>query len=66
LLSAGGRDVFNEKPSLEDMIAAEGEAGGAALVLPRGVTIHTTKVSEQGKGHILCSVAAERLGHVVV
>ncbi|KAJ9519253.1 hypothetical protein QJQ45_017913 [Haematococcus lacustris] len=36
------RDVFNEKPSLEDMMAAEGEAGGP-LVLPRGVIIHTTK-----------------------
>ena len=24
--AAGGRDVFNEKPSLEDMIAAEGQA----------------------------------------
>lgn len=43
-LPPGGRDVFNEKPSLEDMIAAEGEAGGAAVVLPRGVVIHTTKV----------------------
>uniref|UniRef100_A0A7S3QTC1 peptidylprolyl isomerase n=1 Tax=Dunaliella tertiolecta TaxID=3047 RepID=A0A7S3QTC1_DUNTE len=40
--AVGGRDVFNEKPSLEDILTAEGEAGDA-LVLPRGITIHTNK-----------------------
>jgi len=39
--AAGGRDVFNEKPSLEDIMAAEAET--PAAVLPRGVVIHTTK-----------------------
>jgi hypothetical protein len=38
-----GRDVFNEKPSLEDMLEGE-EGGGATIVLPRGVTIHTNRV----------------------
>ena len=38
------RDVFNEKPTLAD--AGPGEGGDekdAALVLPRGAVIHTTK-----------------------
>ena len=38
------RDVFNEKPTLED--AGPGEGGKekeAALVLPRGAVMHTTK-----------------------
>ncbi|CAL5228960.1 g12192 [Coccomyxa viridis] len=41
---ATGRDVFNEKPTLAD--AGPGEGGDekdAALVLPRGAVIHTTK-----------------------
>jgi hypothetical protein len=38
-----GRDVFNEKPSLEDIMAAD-EGPGHAAVLPRGVTIHTNRV----------------------
>ena len=39
------RDVFNEKPSLEEVGPVDGAAGGdeAAEVLPRGAVIHTTK-----------------------
>ncbi|WIA40575.1 hypothetical protein OEZ86_013916 [Tetradesmus obliquus] len=35
-----GRDVFNEKPSTEELLAAE---AGATSALPRGACIHTTK-----------------------
>ena len=44
-----GRDVFNEKPKAEDIMAAralEGEAdgaGGGATSLPRGAVLHTNK-----------------------
>lgn len=39
------RDVFNEKPSLEEVGPVDGAAGGddAAEVLPRGAVVHTTK-----------------------
>ena len=38
------RDVFNEKPTLEDTGPGEGgEEKEAALVLPRGAVMHTTK-----------------------
>ena len=39
------RDVFNEKPTLEEVGAAVEGAGGAeeVEVLPRGAVIHTTK-----------------------
>jgi hypothetical protein len=36
-----GRDVFNEKPSTEELLAAE---VGANSALPRGACVHTTKV----------------------
>ncbi len=39
------RDVFNEKPSLEDVLAAEEGAQGA--VLPRGAIMHTNRVRRQ-------------------
>jgi len=38
-----GRDVFNEKPSTEELLAADG-AGAGASALPRGAVLHTTKV----------------------
>lgn len=41
-----GRDVFNEKPSTEELLAAEG--AGAASALPRGALLHTTKVKGLG------------------
>ncbi|KAK9907373.1 hypothetical protein WJX75_002432 [Coccomyxa subellipsoidea] len=43
--ATAGRDVFNEKPSLEEVGAVDGAAGGddVAEVLPRGAVIHTTK-----------------------
>jgi hypothetical protein len=37
-----GRDVFNEKPSTEELLAAE---AGATSALPRGACVHTTKVN---------------------
>ena len=38
------RDVFNEKPTLEDTGPGEGgEEKDSALVLPRGAVMHTTK-----------------------
>ena len=38
------RDVFNEKPTLEDTGPGEGgEEKEAALVLPHGAVLHTTK-----------------------
>lgn len=39
----GFRDVFNEKPVSDELVAAEGGDGGAAAVLPRGAVIHTTR-----------------------
>ncbi|KAG2449525.1 hypothetical protein HYH02_005667 [Chlamydomonas schloesseri] len=41
--AAPGRDVFNEKPALEDLIAAEGGAPQPGHSLPHGARIHTTK-----------------------
>jgi hypothetical protein len=38
-----GRDVFNEKPSTEELLAADA-AGVGASSLPRGAVLHTTKV----------------------
>jgi hypothetical protein len=38
-----GRDVFNEKPSTEEQLAADA-AGVGASSLPRGAVLHTTKV----------------------
>ncbi|KAI8471687.1 MAG: putative cyclophilin (cyp-15) [Monoraphidium minutum] len=40
--AAAGRDVFNEKPNTEEMMAVDG-GGPAASSLPRGVVLHTTK-----------------------
>eukprot|EP00879_Flechtneria_rotunda_P011496 GHRR01012009.1.p2 GENE.GHRR01012009.1~~GHRR01012009.1.p2 ORF type:complete len:245 (+),score=72.74 GHRR01012009.1:4647-5381(+) len=40
--AAAGRDVFNEKPSTEELLAADG-AGAGASALPRGACMHTTK-----------------------
>eukprot|EP00775_Hariotina_reticulata_P004271 gene4271-4523_t len=40
--AATGRDVFNEKPSTEELLAADG-AGAGASALPRGAVLHTTK-----------------------
>ena len=38
------RDVFNEKPATDELVAAEGgEGGGSAAVLPRGAVVHTTR-----------------------
>jgi hypothetical protein len=39
-----GRDVFNEKPSTEELLAADA-AGVGASSLPRAAVMHTTKVS---------------------
>ena len=36
------RDVFNEKPAADDILAAE-EAGEGGGELPRGAVLHTTK-----------------------
>ncbi|KXZ54623.1 hypothetical protein GPECTOR_4g688 [Gonium pectorale] len=38
-----GRDVFNEKPALDDLIAAEGGAPVPAHSLPHGARLHTTR-----------------------
>ena len=38
-----GRDVFNEKPSTDELLAADA-AGVGTSSLPRGVVMHTTKV----------------------
>ncbi|MEW5307627.1 MAG: hypothetical protein WDW36_010006 [Sanguina aurantia] len=38
-----GRDVFNEKPALEDMVTGDGDNGSAVNVLPRGAVMHTTR-----------------------
>lgn len=40
--AAAGRDVFNEKPNTEELMAVDG-GGPAASSLPRGVVLHTTK-----------------------
>eukprot|EP00878_Enallax_costatus_P002186 GHUV01002357.1.p1 GENE.GHUV01002357.1~~GHUV01002357.1.p1 ORF type:complete len:625 (+),score=138.92 GHUV01002357.1:201-2075(+) len=40
--AATGRDVFNEKPSTEELLAADAVGGGASA-LPRGAVLHTTK-----------------------
>ncbi|GAX76906.1 hypothetical protein CEUSTIGMA_g4352.t1 [Chlamydomonas eustigma] len=37
-----GRDVFNERPALEDLMAAETDTA-SIVVLPRGAILHTTK-----------------------
>ncbi|KAK9828550.1 hypothetical protein WJX72_000712 [[Myrmecia] bisecta] len=39
----GGRDVFNEKPTGDEIVPQEGGTGESAQVLPRGAIIHTTK-----------------------
>eukprot|EP00195_Chlamydomonas_chlamydogama_P017111 CAMPEP_0202896044 /NCGR_PEP_ID=MMETSP1392-20130828/5126_1 /ASSEMBLY_ACC=CAM_ASM_000868 /TAXON_ID=225041 /ORGANISM="Chlamydomonas chlamydogama, Strain SAG 11-48b" /LENGTH=643 /DNA_ID=CAMNT_0049581267 /DNA_START=76 /DNA_END=2003 /DNA_ORIENTATION=+ len=38
-----GRDVFNEKPALEDMLSADIDTGSSSALLPRGVILHTTR-----------------------
>ncbi|GFR48933.1 hypothetical protein Agub_g10939, partial [Astrephomene gubernaculifera] len=38
-----GRDVFNEKPALEDLIVAEGGAPVPTHCLPHGARLHTTR-----------------------
>lgn len=51
-----GRDVFNEKPSTEELLAADA-AGVGASSLPRAAVMHTTKVrmrlSPDGPRHAL-------------
>ena len=37
------RDVFNEKPATDELVAAEGGETGSAAVLPRGAVVHTTR-----------------------
>ncbi len=59
--AGAGRDVFNEKPSLEDVLAAE-EQAGSAVVLPRGVTIHTTRVRRGGRTMPPCGCISSRHG----
>ncbi|GLC33697.1 Peptidylprolyl isomerase [Pleodorina starrii] len=38
-----GRDIFNEKPALDELIAAEGGAPVPAHSLPHGARLHTTR-----------------------
>ncbi|KAG2490973.1 hypothetical protein HYH03_010647 [Edaphochlamys debaryana] len=38
-----GRDVFNEKPGLDDIIVAEGGASAPGHSLPHGAVLHTSK-----------------------
>lgn len=40
--SAVGRDVFNERPVGEELLALD-DGGAAGTLLPRGVVLHTTK-----------------------
>lgn len=42
VLCQAGRDVFNEKPSTEELLAAD-VPGTIASILPRGAVLHTTK-----------------------
>ncbi len=37
------RDVFNEKPTADEIVPAEDDGGAAASALPRGAVIHTTR-----------------------
>jgi len=37
------RDVFNEKPATDELVAAEGGETGSSAVLPRGAVVHTTR-----------------------
>jgi len=37
------RDVFNEKPATDELVAAEGGEAGSSAVLPRGAVVHTTR-----------------------
>jgi hypothetical protein len=53
-----GRDVFNEKPSTEELLAAE---AGATSALPRGACIHTTKVGAQWLHDMLRCLRCSRL-----
>ena len=43
MCSSSCRDIFNEKPVSDELVAAEGGEGGSAAVLPRGAVIHTTR-----------------------
>lgn len=38
-----GRDVFNEKPSSDDIVPADNGAANQGATLPRGAIIHTTR-----------------------
>jgi hypothetical protein len=53
-----GRDVFNEKPSTEELLAADGGGAGASA-LPRGAVLHTTKVRRLAS---LCEAPEQRQG----
>lgn len=65
------RDVFNEKPSVDEMLAADGMGGGASA-LPRGACMHTTKVlgvcvGRGGGGQWqACMCVCAQAGHAVV
>lgn len=37
------RDVFNEKPTADEIVPVEDDGGAAAATLPRGAIIHTTR-----------------------
>ena len=37
------RDVFNEKPTADELVPIEDDGGAAAATLPRGAIIHTTR-----------------------
>ena len=39
----GCRDVFNEKPTADELVPVEDDGGAAAATLPRGAIIHTTR-----------------------
>jgi len=51
--SGGGRDVFNEKPSREDILAAQEQHAGKKF--PSCVTLHTTMVQIFLVNHSFCS-----------
>lgn len=41
--AAASRDVFNEKPTADEIVPVEDDGGAAAATLPRGAIIHTTR-----------------------
>ena len=42
-MPTSNRDVFNEKPATDELVAADGGEAGPAAVLPRGAVVHTTR-----------------------